>query len=163
LRVLKAVEHAVRAKGFRGDLAMICETGRASYSAFQEVNLEQYRKQFPQWKAITYEYDKWDHRYAMMDLSIDTPKRDGLEVYYLPRGVMTWAADWPMPISLEQSWQLDVEDITRFQPHGVWWFGSGTLNEGAHVSLSRLKKIGYRDGVEARRALLKKTSELRAL
>ena len=66
LKVLKAVEDAVRARGFRGDLAMICETGRTSYTVGQAVNVKEFHKQFPNWIATTYEYDKWNHRYAMM-------------------------------------------------------------------------------------------------
>ena len=66
-----------------------------------------------------------------------------------------------MPISLEESWQLDVEDIQLFQSHGVWWFGCGTVSEGVHVSLAKLQQVGYRDGVEARRDLQKRSSALR--
>ena len=162
LKILRSVEQAVRSKGFQGDLAMICETGNTSYSAVQEVNLREYRKQFPNWKAVTYEYDKWNHRYAMMDLCIETPKREGLEVFYLPRGVMTWGSEWPLPISLEQSWRMDIEDFQTFRPHSIWWFGCGAIGVGAHVSMSRLRQSGYGDGEEARRALLKLASELRA-
>ena len=161
LRVLRVVEEATRAKGFRGDLAMICETGRKTYSAGQEVDLKQFHAQFPGWAGVTYEYEKWDHRYAMMDFCLDQPKKEGIKVYYLPRGVMTWGMPWPLPISLDQSWQYDVEDILQFQPDGVWWFGCGTMNEGAHVSRKRLEQIGYRNGIEARRALIKKTNELK--
>ena len=96
----------------------------------------------------------------MMDLCIDHPKHEGLQVFYLPRGVMTWGNGWPLPITLEQSWRMDLEDIGRFKPRGVWWFGSGGRNEGAHVSLARLKNSGYRSGEEARRALLRVVSEL---
>jgi hypothetical protein len=163
MKVLKAVEKAVRVKGFRGDFSMICETGSTSYAAGQEVNIKEFHAQFPDWIATTYEYDKWDHRYAMMDFCIAHPKQEGTKVFYLPRGVMTWGRNWPLPISLEKSWQLDVEDILRFQPQGVWWFGCGAANEGAHVSLSRLAKVGYRSGAEARRALLRKTSSLRTV
>ena len=160
LKVLKAVEDAVRAKGFKGDLAMICETGRTSYTVSQAVNLKEFHQQFPNWIVTTYEYEKWDHRYSMMDVCIDHPKQEGFKVFYLPRGVMTW--EMPLPISLEESWQMDLEDIQRFRPQGVWWFGSGTKNEGTHVSLSRLKQAGYKNGVAARQALLKKTSPLSA-
>jgi len=161
LRVLRAVEEAIRAKGFQGELAMICETGRKTYATGQEVDLKQYHAQLPHWAGITYEYEKWDHRYAMMDFCLDQPKKEGLKVYYLPRGVMTWGMPWPLPITLEQSWQYDMEDILHFQPDGVWWFGCGTANEGAHVSLKRLEQVGYRDGVAARRALIKSTGALR--
>ena len=163
LKVLKAVEDAVRAKGFRGDLAMICETGSTTYAIGQAVNVREFHKLFPHWIATTYEYDKWDHRYAMMDVCIDHPTQEGVRVFYLPRGVMTWGGEWPLPISLEQSWQMDLEDIHKFRPHRVWWFGSGARNEGAHVSVSRLKQSGYGSGEDARRALLELTSELRAL
>lgn len=163
LKIVRAIEQAVRSKGFKGDLAMICETEKTPYSAIQEVNLQEYRKQFPNWKTITYEYEKCMHRYAMMDMCIDTPKREGLEVYYLPRGVMTWGMKWPSPLSLEESWRLDLEDIQTFRPHSVWWFGSGAVGEGTHVSLSRIQQSGYRDGVDARRALLKAASGLRTV
>ena len=161
LVMLRAVEETIRAKGFRGELAMICETGKKTYAAGQEVDLNQFHSQFPTWAGVTYEYEKWDHRYAMMDFCLDQPKKEGIKVYYLPRGVMTWGMPWPLPIALEQSWQYDLEDILQFQPDGVWWFGCGTMNEGAHVSLKRLEQIGYRDGVEARRTLIKKTKDLK--
>jgi hypothetical protein len=75
---------------------------------------------------------------------------------------MTWGSEWPLPISLEQSWRMDIEDFQTFRPHSIWWFGCGAIGEGAHVSLSRLRQSGYGDGEEARRALLKLASELRA-
>ncbi|MFN0171703.1 MAG: hypothetical protein ACKV22_35250 [Bryobacteraceae bacterium] len=159
LRVLVAVEAAVRRKGFRGGLSMICETGRGRYAIGQEVNLDEFHKRLPHWIAVTYEYDKWNHRYAMMDLCIDQPKTLGIPVFYLPRGVMTWGR-WPLPVTLEESWRLDIEDIRRFRPNGVWWFGCGTANEGAHVSAKRLKQSGYSHPVEARRALLKLVRDL---
>ncbi len=162
LKVLQAVEDGVRAKGFGGGLAMICETGSSPYAMGQAVNLKEFRTNFPHWIATTYEYNKWEHRYAMMDLCIDQPKQEGIRVFYLPRGVMTWGDQWPLPISLEQSWQMELEDIRKFKPQGVWWFGSGAGNEGAHVSLSRLEQAGYGSGEHARQTLLEVTSELRA-
>ncbi len=95
LKVLQAVEDAVRAKGFRGDLAMICETGSTPYAIGQAVNVKEFHKHFPHWIATTYEYDKWNHRFAMMDVCIDHPKQEGVRVFYLPRGVMTWGSKWP--------------------------------------------------------------------
>ncbi|MFN8008122.1 MAG: hypothetical protein U0V70_14080 [Terriglobia bacterium] len=160
LKLLRSIEAAVRTKGFHGEMAMICETGRKTYMAGQEVDLKEYHAQFPDWAGVTYEYEKWDHRYAMMDFCLDQPKRSGLKVFYLPRGVMTWGMPWPLPISLEQSWTYDTEDILQFKPDGVWWFGCGTVNEGAHVSLKRLQQVGFGDPVSARRALLNKTQRL---
>jgi len=161
IQVLRQIERAVRAKGFRGSLAMICETANSRFSINQEVNLEEFRAQLPHWIAVTYEYDKWRHRYGVMDLSIATPKQYGVTVYYLPRGVMTWGR-WPLPITLEESWRMDREDVETFQPNGLWWFGSGGNNEGLHVSLKRLREAGYAGGRQARRALLSKVKGLRA-
>ncbi len=161
LKILKGVEKAVRAKRFSGDLAMICETDKSAYATGQEINLKEYHRQMPDWSAITYEYQKSNRRYAMMDVCVDQPKREGLKVYYLPRGVMTWGGvGWPLPIALEENWRRDVDDIRMFKPDGVWWFGCGTVNNGTHVSLSRLKKLGYANGAEARRALIQIVSHL---
>lgn len=161
IQVLRMIEAAVRAQGFRGDLGMICETANSAYSVTQEVNLREFHAKLPHWAAVTYEYDKWRHRDAVMDLSISTPKQDGLKVFYLPRGVMTWGR-WPAPITLEESWSMDVEDVRRYRPDGLWWFGSGGLNEGLHVSVKRLREAGYADGRAARRALLRKVASLRS-
>ena len=103
-------------------------------------NMADFRAGCPKWSGVTYERDKWRHRYAMMDFCIETPKEAGVTVMYLPRGVMTWGAKWPLPISLEESWRRDVEDIERFRPNGVWWFGSGAIGEGGHVSVSKLRQ-----------------------
>jgi len=70
---------------------------------------------------------------------------------------------WPLPISLEESWRRDLEDIQMFRPHSVWWFGSGTVGEGTHVSLPRIQKSGFRDGVDARRVLLRAASGLKTV
>ena len=158
-RVLAAIEKALRSGGFRGQLAQICETGKRDYLIRQEVNLRMFHERFPDWAAITYEYNKWEHRYGMMDICIDEPKQLGLRVFYLGRGVMTWGGP-KRPISLEQSWRMDVEDVSRFGPHGFWWFGSGAVNEGGHVALTRLRAEGYADGRTARKALLKTAGKL---
>ncbi len=160
IQLLKAIEKSVRAKGFEGEMSTICETLAPQYAVFQEVNLAEYHKACPDWVTTTYEYDKSNHRYAMMDFCIDHPKKEGLKVYYLPRGVMTWGPT-PLPVPLEKSWEMDVEDILTFKPHGVWWFGSGTENDGVHVAQTALKNYGFENGVAARRALLKKTAALR--
>jgi len=158
--VLKAIEEAVRARGFQGDLATIHETGKSDYSVSHEVNLAEFARECPNWLCVTYEYAKWRQRDAVMDLSVRQPKQHGLKVFYLPRGVMTWGSPWPLRIALEDNWRYDIEDIQRYRPDGVWWFGSGGINEGAHVSVSRLQSIGYGSGVEARRALLRQAAAL---
>ncbi len=163
LDTLEAIERAVRANGFSGKLATILETAATPYAAGQEINLDVFKGRCPTWTAITYEYDKWRHRHAMMDFCIEQPRSAGIPVHYLPRGVMTWTygCDWPLPIALEESWRRDIEDVARFRPDGLWWFGAGAVGEGAHVSTSRLNAIGYTDGVAARRALLKAAEPLR--
>lgn len=160
LQMMTGIEAAVRGAGFHGDLGMICETMASHYSIGQEINLRHYKQNLPDWFAVTYEYNKSWHRYGMMDACIAQPKRDGVKVFYLPRGVMTWLPGdvTPrnrLPVPLEESWQMDVEDIRLFRPDGVWWFGSGTRNDGCHVSESLLREMGFEDGVHARRSLLR--------
>ncbi|HPA45286.1 MAG TPA: hypothetical protein PK395_05915 [bacterium] len=152
-KVLRAVEEILRGKGFDGDLFMICETGNTDYGVYQEVHLRNFHAEFPHWGALTYEYEKWNRRYAMMELCIAQPKTEGMQVFYLPRGVMTWGR-WPFAHPLQESWKRDIEDILMLQPHGVWWFGCGTVNDGAHVGLKRLREVGFKDGVDARRELI---------
>jgi len=158
--LMRKIETAVRSKGFRGQLSTLCETGRLPYLITQDVNLEMFHAACPNWAAVSYEcsYNKSRNRYGMMEMAIEEPKRAGMKTYYLPRGVMTFAfpESWPLPLSIQQSWQLDLEDIARFRPDGVWWFGSGHAGDGAHIHLSRLRQSGYKDGRAARRALLKK-------
>ncbi len=159
LKMMKLIERSVRAAGFGGDLGMICETGATNYSIGQAVNLRHYKQALPDWFAVTYEYDKSWHRYAMMDACIAQPQREGLRVYYLPRGVMTWlpAGSKPrskLPVPLEESWKADADDIQLFKPDGVWWFGCGTRSDGVHVSESRLREMGFTDGAAARRKLI---------
>jgi hypothetical protein len=154
LEVCQAIEQAARAKGFTGEMAMICETGGSDNAVCQEVNLKMFHQRLPDWTALTYEYEKYMRRYGMMDMCIATPKALGLRTYYLPRGVMTYGNSWPLPISLEESWKRDVEDMQLFRPDGVWWFGCGTVNAGCHVDLARLRQSGFADGPAARRALL---------
>ncbi len=164
--LLKKIEKEVRSTGYKGNFAMICETGRMPYLIAQNVNLEYFKKERPDWKAVTYEYsyNKTVHRFGMMELAIEEPKKAGLEVYYLPRGVMTYAfpEKWPFSISLGTFWDYEMEDIAKFRPEGVWWFGSGCSCDGAHVHLDRLRQSGFKDGVAARRKLLKKLKTLKA-
>ena len=61
---------------------------------------------------------------------------------------------WPLPIPIEEHWRMDAEDVRRFRPRNVWWYGSGTVSEGANTSLSDLKAVGFRDGRDARLTFL---------
>jgi hypothetical protein len=159
IRVLRSVSGSLRARGFRGPFSLLCETGAHPYHVQQAVNLDILKAACPDVVAISYDpnYDKSRNRLGIMEMAVEEPKRAGLTTYYLPRGIMTWAARWPMSMSLEQFWRVELEDIARFAPDGVWWFGSGCPagSEGAHVSAARLRQSGYRDGADARRAFIK--------
>ena len=161
---LREIERAVRARGFAGSLCTIAETGRTEFTLAQEMNLAMLRERCPDWFAITYEYDKWLYRYGMMDLNVTTPQSYGLPTWYLARGVMTWGwPGWPLPLSLPQSWAMDVEDVRQFHPDGLWWFGTGAVGEGTHVAESRLAQSGFPDGRAARKALLEQAAALRGM
>lgn len=160
LEIMKVVERAVRDKGFRGDLAMVCGLGGDNYERCAEINLEMFGDRLADWSTVHYEYTNAVHRYTIKDFGISLPKSLGIRSYYLARGVLTWGMQTLRGIKLEDHWQMDVEDFQLFRPYGAWWFGCGSRNDGYHTSLSTLQSIGYRDGVEARRALLKKVSVL---
>jgi hypothetical protein len=153
--ILDGIEQRARAKGFKGQFATICESLAQPYALAHEVNLEIYRDHFPDWGLVFYDYAKWRHRYANMDLLVDQPNQLGVNGYYLGRGVMTdrWNP-WPLPIPIEEHWRMDAEDIRRFRPKNVWWYGSGTVSEGANTSLSDLQAVGFRDGRDARLTFL---------
>jgi hypothetical protein len=153
--ILGDIERAVRTSGFKGQLATICESFAQDYVITHEVDLVRYRERFPDWGMVFYDYAKWRHRYANMDFLVDQPNRLGINGYYLARGVMTdrWNP-WPMPVTLREHWTMDVEDIRQFRPRNVWWYGSGTVSEGANTALSDLAMEGYRTGREARQAML---------
>ena len=152
-RLEAAVESTLRSKGFQGDLGVICETGNHDYAVMHVNNLKYLHQLAPDWAALTYNYWKYRNRDAIADFCMVQPKKAGMRTYYLPRGVMT--VFWEHSRSLlEQNWQRDVEDVQRLQPDGLWWFGSGAVGEGVHVSESVLQKMGFASGVEARRRLL---------
>ncbi len=159
--VLRAIESAVREHGFTGELATIFESSATQSGITMEVNLAMMREQCPNWSGIGYEHDKWNHRYGSMDVNVESPREFGHRISLIPRGVMTWCDVWPMPISIQENWRRDVEDIELFRPDGAWWFGTGTRNEGAGTALSRLRDLGFSSGEEARRALLNATRSLR--
>ena len=166
IKATKAVENAVRAKGFRGGLATINKVSGPVTAAGrgQLVNIEMMRRECPAWATINYTYDKGlpDRSYEWyMEAGVAYPKRLGMNVYYLPRGVMTYGG-WADRRRLERSWAQDVADVRRFQPQNLWWFGAGSKGGGAHTSLADLKRMGYADDVSARRTLLKIAAPLRA-
>jgi len=167
ISVIKAIESAVRAQGFSGDLTTIAETGRSPYSCSHEMNLALFRAACPNWSVITYEYEKWEQRFASMDFCVSVPHQHGLTVNYLPRGVMTWTCPyeaWPRPMSLAEGWRMDVEDIKTFRPERTWWFGAGGTGDGAHFQRDRLQsgQDTFASGRAARLALIREAAVLDA-
>jgi len=158
-QVLRAVEKAVRAKGFNGDMSTICEVMNSNYNTGQHVNLAEFAEGFPDVGVITYDYARWQRRMAVADYCFVQPSELGFRTYYLGRGVMTWNKHWrspqpSMPMSLQEQWAIDVEDVERYEPDGFWWFGSGAVREGSHVDLGELQKLGFKDGRDARLQLI---------
>jgi hypothetical protein len=151
---MQEIEKTVREKGFNGRLAMICETSNEYGTYTQAVNLDQYRKSMPGWAAVTYDYNRGLNRWAGADFSIEQPKRAGLDVYYLGRGIMTWEKRH-LTIPLEENWRIDLEDVMRFQPNGFWFFGiDADEKPNAHSEISLLKEMGFSDGLSARKRLI---------
>jgi hypothetical protein len=148
---------------YPGEWAMLCETGRSPYLLTQEVDLRLLARECPWCAAVSYEcqYDKSFHRLGTMELAVEDSKQAGLKTFYLPRGVMTWGP-WPMALPLEESWRRDTEDILRFLPQGVWWFGSGCVEtgRGSHVDAERLRQSRFADGTQARRRLLERARRI---
>ena len=174
IRATQAVEQAVRAKGFRGDLATINKLSetRAPTRVIpapgnQMVNVEMMRRDCPNWASINYNYDKGlpdgDYDWCMKQ-GVTYQKSLGLNVYSLARGVMTYeweAPRWTDRQRLERSWAQDVADAQKYQPDNFWWFGAGGKSDGIDTSILNLRQMGYADDVEARRALLKISAPLR--
>ena len=157
LKLLQRIESTVRRAGFQGQLHTICETGNGEYSINQEMDLDLVANSLPDWTYVFYEYQKWKHRHAILDLCIEQPKQKGLKCSYLPRGLLTWsdgAGGYPLPIPLTESWRRDMEDIAYFEPQFVWWFGAGGAGGGAHCIEDRLRSEGFADARDARRGLL---------
>ena len=150
---LQEIEKTVRGGGFRGGLAMICETSNEGGAYVQAVNLHQYRESMPGWAAVTYDYNRHFDRWADVDFCIEQPKRCGLETYYLGRGVMTFEGKLGIPLA--EHWRLDLEDVRRFQPDGFWFFGTDAAEKkNCHSWRPLLQEYGFADGLAARRELL---------
>ncbi|MFA7160446.1 MAG: hypothetical protein WC299_14200 [Kiritimatiellia bacterium] len=163
LEIVRAVERETRKRGFRGDLALVCGMGGDCYEKKTEVNYEMLHKHAPGCAFVAYWYENNPHqRFFAKEMGIAAPRMFGVKAFYLPRGVMTWGIPGFKGLPLEKHWQMDVDDAGLFRPDGLWWFGCGTVNDGVHVSLSKLRKLGYRNGAEARRSLLRICRGLRA-
>ena len=158
--VLNAVDRAVRAKGFEGDTATICEVINQDYSTYQAVDLAELARGAPDVAVVTYDYARWRRPTAVSDYCYVQPREHGFRTYYLGRGVMTWNKHWrspqpPMPMSLQDQWAIDVEEAAKYKPDGFWWFGTGAVREGSHVDLGELRQLGFKDGRDARLQLIR--------
>ena len=160
---LKEVEKTVRNRGFTGPLSMICEARNEYGSYAQALNLHKYKEMMPCWKAVSYGYNRDINRWSGVDFCIEQPKKAGLEIYYLGRGVMTYrSCPQKLSISLETHWQIDIDDVKKFQPEGFWFFGADSDEDpNSHCETSKLKNIGFENGIAARKALIKSAKTLR--
>ena len=151
--VLRQIEHAVRNKGFKGWLNTICETW-ADVGAFNmAVDLDVFRKEAPDWIAVTYEYNRWRRRLSCADVCMLYPKEMGLTLYFLGRGVMTYGAE-KLPIPFADHWRLDFADALQYGIDGLWMFEADACTDGFHVRKDLLRLNGFATPAEARRKLL---------
>ncbi len=90
-----------------------------------------------------------------MDFCIQQPRRAGLEVGYLTRGVMTFGipSDMP-PTNLEEQWRMSIEDADRFHPDILWFMGADCRMDGWVCSPARLPEWGFADGRTGRLRLM---------
>jgi hypothetical protein len=65
--------------------------------------------------------------------------------------------DWKdMTIPLEEHWKIDLDDVEKYQPDGFWFFASDSdeNDNNGQSCVNDLKKIGFSNGLEARKRLL---------
>ncbi len=153
IKMLKEIEALVRAKGFTGEIATICEIEIGPSVVIGGSNLQMIQNEMPSCKLVTYDgiYDRRVNRLATMDFCIEQPKKLGHSVYYLSRGVMP-SLDDPGP--LEQQWRMTLEDARDHQPDGLWFMGSDCRVDGMVCSIHRLPKVGFDNGRDARLKLM---------
>ncbi len=153
--VLRQIEQAVRETGFGGKLAMILETGNEEGAYTAAVPPRQYAAAMPGWAAVTYDDWRNANRWATRDFCMEQPRAQGLETYYLGRGVMTYSRD-KLTIPLERNWELDVEDALASGVEGLWFFGADAhAQKNQHSWIGDLRSMGFNDGRAARLRLLK--------
>lgn len=155
----RAIEKAIRGTGYRGRLATICETGNETGSYHQALNLSEFRKSMPGWVAVTYDYDRDRNPLSTVDFCMLQPMAAGLPTYYLGRGVMTYGRD--LTISLEDHWRRDLADVRQYGVDGFWFFGADSVSgKNFHCETSKLRTMGFCDGLSARRRILKIGKEM---
>jgi hypothetical protein len=98
-----------------------------------------------------------------MDFCVEQPRRAGLPVQYLTRGVMTF----PTPpfltkTTLEEQWRMSLEDARDHKPDALWFMGADARLPGAVCSDALLPSWGFADGRSARRRLMAMAREILA-
>jgi len=154
--VCRKVEHAVRAGGFHGELAVISEMRSAPYLVMGACNLERLRDGLPGWSLVTYDdlYDRTVNRLASMDICIEQPREVGFDVHWVTRGVMTFSAGFAQGTGdLERQWQLSIEDALNHRPDSLWLMGADARHAGMVCNAELLPQWGFDDGRAARRRL----------
>lgn len=157
IAALQRIEQVVREHGFTGRLASIIEIDNQPMAVLGNVNLQMLQKALPHWAVVTYDsiYDRRRNRLATMDLCIHQPRRAGLEVLYLTRGVMTFGIPPDLgPTSLEEQWAWEIQDARLHQPDILWFMGSDARLPGLVCNLDRLPGWGFSDPRLARLHLM---------
>ena len=163
IQTLQRIEQVVRQRGFQGRLASIIELDNQPMAVLGNINLPMLQQALPYWPVVTYDsiYDRRRNRLATMDFCIQQPRQQGLEAYYLTRGVMTFGipADLP-PTSLEEQWRMSLEDAAAFQPDILWFMGSDCRLDGWVCSTIHLPQWGFTDARAARLRLMQMAQEI---
>lgn len=159
VRAYQAIEEGVRATGYPGKLATICETCSEPGSYHQVLNLEELKKAIPEWEVVTYDYHRDQNALATVDFCMLQPQAVGFPTYYLGRGVMTYSRELTIP--LESSWRRDLADAQEYGVNGLWFYGADTVpGENKICTLEKLQKMGFPDGLSARKRLLEVGREM---
>lgn len=159
---LKRIKSLVRQKGFMGDLTTIIEIDNQPTVVMGNVNLEMFARELPDWPVVTYDsiYDRRRNRLATMDMCIQQPRLQGMQVYYLTRGVMTFNIPPELgPTTLEEQWRMSLEDAKTHQPEILWFMGSDARLDGMVCSHLKLPEWGFDDPRLARLRLMEMVKE----
>jgi hypothetical protein len=162
---LQHCERLIRGRGYAGELASIIELENLPGVVMSNVNLGALAAALPHWAVSTYDsyYDRRLNRLATMDFCVEQPRRAGLPVQYLTRGVMTF----PTPhfltkTTLEEQWRMSLEDARDHKPDALWFMGADARLPGAVCSDALLPSWGFTDGRSARRRLMAMAREILA-
>ena len=163
--VMRHIEEVVRARGFKGRLSSIIEIDNQPTVVMGNVNMPMLSAALPDWPVVTYDsiYDRRRNRLATMDMCVVQPHMNNLEVHYLTRGVMTFGIPQDLgPTTLNEQWQLAIQDAATYRPENLWFMGSDARLDGPVCSNLKLPAWGYADGRTARKKLMQMTRGLQS-